>query len=91
MKDVKLQITKELYLPFIDVQFDYHDFEETEKYCKNFDVNIKWKELGCTGMDYYAIFYLDENKLTVNDVKKFLETAGVTSENIKELTTNLKL
>lgn len=92
MKEITLQPKITVEFPYIQKVDDYHELDFIrDVHEKLLGRKIKFAELGCTGYYYWAVFYIDENELTVQDVKELLRKEGRTEKQIEEFAEDLKL
>ena len=94
MNKIILQPKITIEFPYIQrVTEDWYEFGKILKEHRNLlgRKDIKYQELGCCGIYRFAVFYIDENELTILDIKKMLAEEGLSDEYIDEVTENLEI
>lgn len=92
MKKIILQPKITIEFPYMQKSDDYHEFEMIrDQHEDMLSRKILYQELGTTGYYYWAVFYIEENELTVDDVKELLVEDRRTEEQIENWTADLKL
>jgi len=92
MKKATLSPKITIDFPYIQKSDDYYEFDQIKHQHESLlGRKIKFAELGCTGYHYWAVFYIDENELTIQDIKELLKKSGRTENQIKNFIEDLKL